>query len=231
MTAYGGGSSNTDTGVSSITSDPLNVTGTDLCLVVGIGKESGSTINIDETDVTWNVATPEQMTDVAQFTEELAGYYSNWLMWLDDPTSANDDVTVSFGATADGCGIFAMFFTAAADVVLADSGMDTATSGTTLSVTVGNVASGDMVVDCAVWDSTGAGTAGANQTTRLDPGQMDAYSRAATSTQAGADGGVMSWTVPSISYGAILTALRVPDAGGGGPTGGNPSRLMLTGVG
>ncbi len=231
MAAYGGSVSDTATGGTSITSPNLNVTGSDLCLVVGCGKESSSTINIDETDVTWNVATPEQMTDVAQETEELGGYYSNYLMYLDDPTAANDNVTISWGATVDGHGICVAFFTDAADVVLADSAMDTATSGTSLSATVGNVASGDMVVDFCVWDTTGAGTQGADQTLREDPGNFDNYSRGAMSTQAGADGGVMSWTVPSISYGAILTALRIPDSGGGGPGPSGPDLLPLLGVG
>jgi hypothetical protein len=69
----------------------------------------------------------------------------------------------------------------------------------TPSVTVTDAVSGDMVVDClsTIYESSGVSeTAGANQTSRCSE-RPDAQDCWGMSSQAGADGGVMSWTLGS----------------------------------
>jgi hypothetical protein len=92
----------------------------------------------------------------------------------------------------------------------------TSISGTP-SVTVASPGSSDMVVDFLMCgggiDDTSA--AGANQTKRTSEVVNNTYF--ATSTQSGADGGVMSWSLNTTpSFGTILGAVNFIAAGGGG---------------
>lgn len=102
-------------------------------------------------------------------------------------------------------------------------------SGTSTTVTVPSVATGDYVLDVLTLDSTGhLAAVGANQSEEYDLGMTG--SDRAHSSQAGADGGVMSWTwTTSCPRAQIATAL-IPAAGGGGGTVVR-SRLVALGVG
>lgn len=71
-------------------------------------------------------------------------------------------------------------------------------TGTSPSVTVTGVGNDDLVIDSLVHDFSGGASVGANQTQRWI--QADAYAQAhVSSTQAGSDGGVMSWTLSGSS--------------------------------
>jgi hypothetical protein len=83
-----------------------------------------------------------------------------------------------------------------------------ATSGTSSSLTVPSVVSGDYLLDAITVDSTGhAIVAGANQTEEYDDPIFSA-SDTGGSSQAGADGGVMSWSwTTTAEFSHIATAL------------------------
>jgi hypothetical protein len=103
-------------------------------------------------------------------------------------------------------------------------------TGTSATVTVTGVAADDMVVDniYTTYGGGGSPAVGANQTERYAELPFWIGSHLAGSTQAGADGGVMSWTFDSRPY--TLGAVRLIAAAGGG--GGSTTRnLMLMGVG
>jgi hypothetical protein len=88
-------------------------------------------------------------------------------------------------------------------------------NSTTASVTVPNAASGDLIVDSTI--IIGSPTVGANQTSRWNNGPRAIGFFGAGSTQAGVDGGVMSWTQGSADNWAIA-GIRIPNSGGGGAT-------------
>jgi hypothetical protein len=193
----------------------LNVTGTDLCLVVGASQDGAATPVLT---LSWDPAgNNEAMTGIFA-TVEAGAYVDSTLAYLDDPTAANAPVRVSSSASIEDLRVFGAFFTAAGDVVIADTANSALTGvPTSISVTVPNVVSGDMVVD---WLTTSGVapptlTVGADQTQQVTI-STGSFVSAAASTQAGASGGVMSWTMTGVTYGAILIGARIPDAGGGG---------------
>jgi hypothetical protein len=100
-------------------------------------------------------------------------------------------------------------------------------SSTTPSVTVSGAVSDDFVVDRLIIAHNGTLTAGANQTERANQIGTSGFNKYATSTQDGADGGVMSWSNTSSQAWAI-TAVPIKAAGAAAAT--TRNRLLL-GVG
>lgn len=229
MAAYGARATGSAGGsVTSLDTANLNVTGTDLCLVAALGEANA----VDrEITFTWDPAGNNEA-----FTAEVAdlapgGYVGTEMEYLDDPTAANAPVRATWPVGLDETVLFAAFFTNAADIVAADVATDTFNaSGSSLSATAPNVVSGDLVIDFIIVAQQLSITAGANQTETGVDVDSGSYARGNMSYQSGSDGGVMSWTCNSQSYGGALIALRIPDSGGGGPTPA-PSKLTLLGVG
>lgn len=228
MAAYGGiVSAGAGGSVTSLRTGNLNVTGSDLCLICGSCEATSQ--NPNQTIVWDPDGNNEAMTGTFA-TISAGSYLDGQLEYLDDPTAANAPVQVSWNPANDETIVFGAFFTAAANIVATDTANDSfATSGTTLSATVPNVASGDMVIDFECIGYQNAITAGADQTARASNIDSGAYLRGQVTTQDGADGGVMSCTFADPTVGGLLIAARIPDAGGGGPTG--PNLLTLLGVG
>lgn len=214
MTAFGAAASGASGGsVTSLDTANLNVTGTDLCLVVGVCETVSATRAFT---VVWDpLGNNEAMTgEVANL--DPGSYVGVEMEYLNDPTAANAPARATWAPAGEDTAIIASFFTAAADVVASDVATDTFnTTGTSLSATAPNVVSGDMVIDFICVGQQLAIAAGANQTEVGADVDAGAYLRSNMSYQAGADGGVMSWTTGSQNYGAALVALRIPDAGGG----------------
>ena len=92
----------------------------------------------------------------------------------------------------------------------------TSASGTTAnpSITVPNTATDDLVMDCGSKLVTDAATPGADQFERYDLSVQSLF-RLFGSTQDGADGGVMSWTVPGGSKEYVLGGFNVRASAGG----------------
>lgn len=211
MAAYGGqdGVGNAAGDVTSLRTNNINVTGSDLCLVVHVAETES--VSRDFTIVWDPDGNNESMTgEIANL--DPGSYLGTEVEYLDDPTAANAPAEATFSVLGE-VAIRGVFFTAAGDVVSADSATDSFnTTGTSLSATPGNVTTGDMVVDFVTVGQQLAIAAGANQTERGSDVDSGSYLRIGCSTQDGADGGVMSWTTGSQSYGAALVALRIPDA-------------------
>jgi len=214
MAAFGAAATGSAGGsVTSLDTANLNVTGSDLCLVVGVGEAASVT---REFTVVWDPAgNNESMTgEIADL--DPGGYVGAELEFLDDPTAANAPARATWTPAIDEVSIIAAFFTAAADVVTADNATDSfTTTGSALSSTPGNVVSGDMVVDFVAFATQAAISPGANQTEVGDV-TSGSYNQTNLSYQSGSDGGVMSWTCTGQNYGAAQIALRIPDVGGGG---------------
>ncbi len=218
MAAYGGGDiAGAGAAVSTLDTASINVTGSDLCLVAAGAEDNGATNTFS---FVWDpTGNNESMTGLGV----LGGgtYLDGEMAYLDDPTAANAAVRMTMTGTASTCAVMGAFFTAAGNIVATDYATDSfATTGTSVSATPSNVTTGDMVIDftcTAGYNPAATMSVGANQTQRGTAGSGP-YANFYFSTQAGADGGVMSWTVSNADYGAILLALRIPDSGGG-PTG------------
>lgn len=89
-------------------------------------------------------------------------------------------------------------------------------TGTSISVTVASPATDSVVVD-GLWAATQGGTAptiGASQTQRQGTSANGSIEAGRTSTQAGADGGVMSWTKGSSNWNYVYGAIELKAAGG-----------------
>lgn len=106
-------------------------------------------------------------------------------------------------------------------------GSEVPTTGTNSapSTTV-TTASGELVVDIVGWNVGSAGAVGANQTQRDSARTVGTGTTTAISTQAGADGGVMSWA----QNGAVAwMQIAVPVKAAASAA--KPQTLMLLGVG
>lgn len=215
MAAFGAAASGSAGGsVTSLDTANLNVTGTDLALVVCVG-EAASVARAYT--MVWDPAgNNESMT--GEITDiNPGGYVGAEMEYLDNPTPANAPARATWSPGTDETIIMAAFFTNAADIVAADFAENSfPTTGGSLSATPGNVVSGDMVVDFFIGANQAAISAGANQTEVGADVDSGSYARGNMSYQAGADGGVMSWTCTGQNYGAALVALRIPGTGGGG---------------
>lgn len=217
MAAFGGIATGTAAGaVTTLDTGNLNATGSNLALVCGAWEDEGDN---DAISFTWDPAGNNEAMTGTFATVSTGSFLDSELGFLDNPTAANAPARVTFAASVVNCNVFAAFFTAAGDIVGADTATDV-TGDTTPSVTVPNVVSGDMVVDfmVATHSSTPTLTVGADQTDRANLGD-GAYTQMAVSTQLGSVDGVMTWTINvTPTYGSILIGARIPDVPSvGGP--------------
>lgn len=214
---FGPGSGTTDT-----TSVTVN-SGSDRLMVVCVTGEGFFANDVDVSSVTFGGVALSSHADA-----DKAGDWTWAEMWyLKNPSVSTADVVVTLSETDD-------FYVG----ILVLDGVDQTTtfrtpgtatgSNTTSSITVGSVASGDYLIDVLCIDSTGhSPVAGANQTELWDPAN-DVGHDSAASTQAGADGGAMSWTwTTSSAFSHLATAVIPASAGGGRVT----NRNLLAGVG
>lgn len=108
---------------------------------------------------------------------------------------------------------------------------DATANNTAPSVTVAAPASDSLIVDNLVTEGMARSAVGANQTERTSPADINLLYHYG-STQAGADGGVMSWTLPSASNWRLV-AVEFKAAGAGGSNNGAAVRhyRRMTGIG
>lgn len=138
-------------------------------------------------------------------------------MWYGvGPTTGAQTVTVTWSDTfgQDPTVVVESYYNVDQTTPVADYTTATGTS-TAPTVTVPNVVTGDIVVDSLVHGSGGTTTVGANQT-QTQAGDRAVISYAA-SYQAGADGGVMSWT-EQFSDNWAISAMRLVTASGSSVT-------------
>ena len=127
-------------------------------------------------------------------------------------------------------GIFAGAFSGAHQTTPATDFTAASGTSTTVSVTVPNTTTDDMVMDSLLAGTVAGLSTGANQTpigSEASPGDIHW-----SSYQDGADGGVMSWTLPTSA--AWLTGgvrIATAGAGGGGGVSLRPRTRMMTGCG
>lgn len=212
MAAHGGtviaGASSS---VTQLDTGNLAVTGSDLCLVCGASEEASGNPTMT---ITWDPAGNAEAMTGTFATVSAGAYLDATLQYLDNPTAATAPIRLALSSSTQ-CTVSGTFATDAGDVTGTDTANDSfATTGTSLSATAPNAASGDLIVAGAWMTDNLDMTVGANQT---DQGFANAggFLRGEVSTQAGADGGVMSYTFSSPNYGAALIAGRIPDVGGG----------------
>lgn len=189
------------TAVTSVTFSATVAAGTDTVMAVCIQAEGDGSGGGAVTSVTFN---GDALTLVDEQNNTTWSFSEIWRRIAPDVTTANVVVNVN---SPD------KFITG---VYVAD-GVDQTTpfrtpvkatgSTTSASVTVTGVVTGDLLIDSLSIDSgSHAAAVGANQTERWDLNTSNANT-GASSTQAGADGGVMSWTwTGSAPYSIVATA-------------------------
>lgn len=183
--------------------------GSDLILIALIHAEVTAE---GASGVTWNSVALTQLIEVAgtSFAEAQIWYLKN-----PTPATANLVATYPGGSHKN---LSALVFTGVNQTGTFRTAQSSAgNSGTSSSLTVPSVASGDYVLDALTLDSTGhLAAVGANQTEEYDLGMTG--SDRCHSSQAGADGGVMSWTWTTSCPRAHVATALIPASGGGGVT-------------
>ena len=217
MAAFGGAVMAGAAGSASfVQSGNLNVTGTDLALVIGASETGNASPALT---CVWDPAGNNESMTGTFATVSQGTYVDATLQYLDDPTAANAPVRVNAASAVEDMSVGGMFFTAAANIVGTDQANTSGATPSSLSVNVPNVVTGDMVCDFTVCghSTNPTLTVGALQTERGGPVTPGNYTSASMSTQLGSSGNQMSWSYSGANYGAILLAARIPDSGGGPP--------------
>lgn len=179
--------------VSSLSTAAFDGTGTNRAVVVGIGV--ADTTPASPTSVTWDVATPENLSELVALTG--LGYYRSCIWGLKGQTSATDTVTATFGSSMDDVIVIGHSCTGVDQTTAFGNTQSGSGTSTEPNETLTSVTSDDLCIDFVLWQSTSdTATAGANQTKRGEAATGAPYvTWGASSTQAGADGGVMTWTI------------------------------------
>lgn len=180
---------------STITTGNITVTGTDPALFITTASTDDASRN--PSSATWNVATPENFTEVVAATGQ--SFFGASIWGLAAPTAATDNVTVTYPQTVDGFAVAVHLFTGVDGTTpTGNTQSGNGTSGEP-SETLTSVDADDFCLDAVCVDSEGATntrTAGTNQTKRSDiTSNSDFDVDLSSSTQDGTDGGEMTWTI------------------------------------
>ena len=189
---------------------PLTVTAGNL-LMVGVGYHNSRTIN----SIEWKpTGTPQSLTELVSVVETNDTGNKAALYYLKSPTTGTDVVRITLDSASGVTGVGASVVDAHLTTTFgtADSATSPGGGSDPATVTVGT-ASGELVVDCVV--AANPNSIGANQTL-LAEGNVSGR-QVGASYQAGADGGVMSWTRDGGgSMPWAIVAVSVKPAGAGG---------------
>ncbi len=178
----------------------------------GYGAGSGPT----STSMTYNaVSMGTALWDL--HTASASNLFNSGYMMVNPPTGAQSVVHTTSAAPSNH---FLSVITVS-DVDVAGTPIGTVVtlgpqSTSPWSVTVGSIGANDLVVDSMVGNGTNSLTVGANQTQRTNRNNAGVTVWMGGSTQAGADGGVMSWTMPTPIDGFLGAFAFKPVAAGGG---------------
>jgi len=211
----------TQTAANTAASTVCNITiasNSDRGLLIKIGwRQTG--VNISS--VTSSAGTPAAVGTVITSGNRKSAIYK-----LIAPTAGAQSVTVAWSDTYAADVIVDVESWYAADQTNFVSDFTSATgTGTAPSVTVTNAATGDVISDFVLHNSGGTSTAGANQTENAGA-DLPASGAYAASYQAGADGGVMDWTMQFSDSWAAL-GVRILEVSGAAVTK-TPSQAVLT---
>lgn len=171
----------------------LNVTpsGSDTAIFVGAGNSSGSGGSLGST--TYAGAAMTEAWD-AIFASNLAhaGYYKC-------PITGGAQNVINTCTGPDEHAVGAILLSGVHQSTPVGTPVASSGSSATPSNTVTGMVTGDLVLD-SMYANGSSGTAGANQTERCTEG-VGGFTIFKMSTQAGVDGGVMSWTITSAAWG------------------------------
>ncbi|MDH5666550.1 MAG: hypothetical protein OEY86_00885 [Nitrospira sp.] len=168
----------------------------------GVGFRNGVGVTISSVTQGGNAMTADT---TFQYVSTILG---GNLYRLRNPPSGTNDVVVTWSGAVSQADII-IWTCLDSDLTEFRSTNQASGVSTTPSVTAGTVAAGDIVVDFFSSDDAGAPSVGANQTV-IHEGTT-ASTNGGASYQAGADGGVMSWTIASDDW-VIFTYVVKPAA-------------------
>lgn len=185
---------------SSISTGSINASaGTDQCLIVGTSSSDDPAQT--PTGVTWDVGTPQNFTEAA--SDSTDEFFASSLWYLVSITQATDTATATWASNVDDCCIYIAEFEGVDQSTPIGNTQVAVGTGTSATVTLTGVSTGDMCVDVLGVDHSD----GSNSATAETPGadQTDLFTEVVStgsfpmglsgSYQEGADGGVMSWTI------------------------------------
>lgn len=198
--------------VTSVDTPNINVTGSDLCLICCVGEAASVARAMT---FAWDPAGNNEAMTGGLLDIDAGSYIGMEMEYLDDPTPANAPVRVSWAIAIAEVLAMGAFATAAADIVATD--VDSASfnsTGNSLSITVPNVVSGDLVMDFIIVGQQQGISADGSQTEVGADIDSGSYARGNMSYLA--NSGSLGWACASQSYGGILGGVRIPDSGGGG---------------
>lgn len=193
-------------------------TGSDTVLIVGATQsESGSSEAPNVTSVTYALA---PLTGRNAYDGSSNGRAGSQLS-KEAPATGSNNVVITLSGLAGGLlQTTAISYFGVDQTTVIESSNTAVGNSATPAVTVSGVSAGSVVVDHSC-HGCGFDTVGANQTQRYQSADDCGKScnSGASSDQAGADGGVMSWsTVGSDSWLMMAISLKAAAAGGGSAT-------------
>jgi hypothetical protein len=187
---YDAASSGTGEGVDSVTVEHTIASNNDRLLLVGISTD----VVVDS--VTYGGAA---MTELGEAS--ISAVVGSIFYYLLNPSTGANDIVASFGASGNMVVGATSWYGVDMDTPFGTAVGDTGT-GTAVSVTVVTEA-GEFVVDCVSANDGPTAAEGADQTERYDA-VVTSKMRGAGSTQAGSDGGAMTYTLGTSKQWASL---------------------------
>lgn len=192
----------------SLPADPLTISyttpsGSDRITLVGLGYRDAGGAK-DATTVTIGGQSMSQVSTHQYLDPEGASIYYKL-----GPPSGTNNVVIDWSPAAPLNGNIIIWTCTGVDQASPFRSNNQATGNSTAAtVTLGTINTGDVAIDFVTTDNSGTLTLGANQTEIAQGASVTSNSGA--SYQAGADGGVMSWTVAASDQWAIIAAALKP---------------------
>ena len=198
-------STQTTAGASSLTW-AHTCTGTDLVLFAGMGNSSGSP-NTTSTATYNGVAQTAELWDKTGTGDSNAVLHCSGHYWIAPATGSALNIVITLAGADDELAGIGLSLTGVHQTTAIGTAVSADGETTTASATV-TTASGELVVDFAYTGFNG-NAPGANQT-QQDEEIISTAVTAMCSTQAGADGGVMTQTPTAAGFGSIWVTGAVP---------------------
>jgi hypothetical protein len=186
--------------------------GSDRILIVGLATEDTSSSVLTVKAITCNGIAMTAVSN-ATATAGSSTLDKTQLFYLLNPTAGSNTVAVTFSGAVNGVSAGSVSLSGVAQSAPAAAGINTATSGTTISASVAVATAGSWLVDVANSGASNATlTPGSGQTKRWGVGQTNSGGAGSTATPATGTASV-SWTASSSSQLALSVVVLAPSGG------------------
>lgn len=193
------------------------------------GKTTTGSNRVGGVSVMWNSQTPVitgatwngvAMTIALQGTETVDGSLGAAILYIVNPPTGASNIVITWNVAATAVASAWSVQDAHQSSTISASHAGTSTAGGSVITNTVTTASGELIVDAVSLTQfdVNVPSVGANQTSISNQLYASFYF-GVSSSQAGADGGVMSWTIGGAGDAAFISiAVSIAAAGGGGIT-------------